>query len=71
VPISSCPDYVTLDDGKVNSKVPTRYTEACILFTPGKSVLVSAFSYADWVGCADDRRSIGGFAIYLGRIVEC
>ena len=25
-----------------------------------------AFSDADWAGCPDDRRSTGGFAIYLG-----
>jgi histone deacetylase 1/2 len=30
------------------------------------SVLVSAFSDADWAGSIDDRRSTGGFAIYLG-----
>lgn len=29
-------------------------------------MLVSAFSDADWAGCPDDRRSTGGFAIYLG-----
>lgn len=27
---------------------------------------LSAFSDADWAGCPDDRRSTGGFAIYLG-----
>ncbi|KAD4888096.1 hypothetical protein E3N88_20169 [Mikania micrantha] len=26
-----------------------------------------AFSDADWAGCPDDRRSTGGFAIYLGN----
>jgi histone deacetylase 1/2 len=31
-----------------------------------KTILVSAFSDADWAGCPDDRRSTGGFAIYLG-----
>jgi histone deacetylase 1/2 len=30
------------------------------------SLMVSAFSDADWAGCIDDRRSTGGFAIYLG-----
>ncbi|XP_021995975.1 uncharacterized mitochondrial protein AtMg00810-like [Helianthus annuus] len=27
---------------------------------------LNAFSDADWAGCPDDRRSTGGFAIYLG-----
>ena len=27
---------------------------------------MSAFSYADWAGCLDDRRSTGGFAIFVG-----
>jgi hypothetical protein len=30
------------------------------------SVMVSAFSDADWVGCTDDRKSTGGFAAFLG-----
>ena len=30
------------------------------------SMLVSAFSDADWAGCVDDRRSMGGFAVFLG-----
>jgi hypothetical protein len=36
-----------------------------VKFAPDKSTLVSAFSDADWVGCVDDRRSTGGFAVYL------
>jgi histone deacetylase 1/2 len=31
-----------------------------------KSLVVSGFSDADWAGCLDDRRSTGGFAIFLG-----
>lgn len=30
------------------------------------STLLSAFSDADWAGDIDDRRSTGGFAVYLG-----
>lgn len=30
------------------------------------SMLVSAYSDADWAGCADDRRSTGRFAVFLG-----
>jgi hypothetical protein len=30
-----------------------------------KSTLVSAFSDVDWVGCVDDRKSTGGFAVFL------
>jgi len=29
------------------------------------STLVSVFSYVDWAGNADDRRSIGGFAMFF------
>jgi hypothetical protein len=30
------------------------------------STVVSAFSNADWAGCPDDRRSTGGFSVYVG-----
>jgi hypothetical protein len=30
------------------------------------SMLVNGFSDPDWAGCLDDRRSIRGFAIFLG-----
>lgn len=35
-------------------------------FSKGSSLLVSGFSDADWAGSPDDRRSTGGFAIFLG-----
>jgi hypothetical protein len=30
-----------------------------------RSTLVSAFSDANWAGCVDDRKSTGGFAVFL------
>jgi hypothetical protein len=35
-------------------------------FNQASSMLVSAFSDADWAGCPDDRKSTGGFAVFLG-----
>jgi hypothetical protein len=34
--------------------------------TRSSSMVVSGFADADWVGCLDDRRSTGGFSIFLG-----
>jgi hypothetical protein len=34
--------------------------------TKSASTILSAFSYADWAGCSDDQKSVGGFAVYLG-----
>jgi hypothetical protein len=38
-----------------------------LIISPDKSTLVSVFSYVDWAGCVDDRRSTSGFAVYLGH----
>jgi histone deacetylase 1/2 len=37
-----------------------------ITFKQSSSTLLSAFSDADWAGCIEDRRSTGGFAIFIG-----
>jgi histone deacetylase 1/2 len=37
-----------------------------LTIAPSSSLVINAFSDADWAGCADDRKSIGGFAIFLG-----
>ncbi|KAK1412849.1 hypothetical protein QVD17_34395 [Tagetes erecta] len=43
-----------------------RHDTGCQLHAYTDSSL-TAFSDADWAGCPDDRRSTGGFAIYLGN----
>lgn len=47
-----------------------RYVKGTITFghliKPSPSMIVSAFSDADWAGCVDDRHSTGGFAVFLG-----
>jgi len=37
------------------------------LIRKSKSMMISAFSDADWAGCVDDRQSTGGFAVFLGE----
>jgi heme/copper-type cytochrome/quinol oxidase subunit 3 len=37
-----------------------------LCFIKTGSLLLSAFSDADWAGNLDDRHSIGGYAIFLG-----
>ena len=47
-----------------------RYVKQCtklgLKIHMSASTLVSAFSDADWAGCVDDRKSTGGFAVFLG-----
>lgn len=37
-----------------------------LMIRRSKDMMVSAFADADWAGCLDDRKSIGGFAVFLG-----
>jgi hypothetical protein len=39
---------------------------ACLQIRKSPSSVISIFTNADWVGCANDRRSIGGFAMFVG-----
>ena len=47
-----------------------RYLKQCtklgLKISKSKSMLVSGYSDADWAGNIDDRRSTGGFAVFLG-----
>lgn len=38
-----------------------------LLFTPSNPFVLEAYTNADWVGSIYDRRSTGGFAIFLGQ----
>jgi hypothetical protein len=42
-------------------------TRIGLKITKSQSLLVSGFLDADWAGSLDDRRSIGGYAIFLVR----
>jgi histone deacetylase 1/2 len=42
-------------------------TKVGLKISRSSSLLVSAFSDADWAGCLDDRRSTGGFAVFVGN----
>lgn len=48
-----------------------RYLKSCVKLglriNRSRSFLVSAYSDADWAGCPDDRRSTGGFAVFIGN----
>ena len=41
-------------------------TKVGLKITKSASMLISGFSDADWAGSLDDRRSTGGYAIFLG-----
>ncbi|WVZ94141.1 hypothetical protein U9M48_040073 [Paspalum notatum var. saurae] len=51
-------------------KMILRYVSGTVGFglkiLKSSSNLVSAFSDVDWAGCCDDRRSTGGFVVFLG-----
>ncbi|XP_042983205.1 uncharacterized mitochondrial protein AtMg00810-like [Carya illinoinensis] len=38
-----------------------------LYFSKSSPLTLSAFSDADWAGCPDDRKSIGGFCIFFGN----
>jgi hypothetical protein len=40
--------------------------DSAFLIRRSPSTMISAFSDVDWTGCMDDRKSTGGFAVFLG-----
>jgi hypothetical protein len=66
MPISACTYYYALDIYKKNTEVCQWNRKSLTNLQKSSSTLVSAFSDADWVGCVDDKRSTGGFAVYFG-----
>lgn len=40
-----------------------------LLIRKNSPLIVSGFSDADWAGCRGDRRSTGGFVVFLGSNV--
>ncbi|GJR77591.1 putative retrotransposon ty1-copia subclass protein [Tanacetum coccineum] len=55
---------LSLDDNTAFSNLPFSFTD--MLWKGNPDTSLEAFSDADWDGDSDDRRSMGGFAIYLG-----
>jgi hypothetical protein len=61
--------YPTTDQWAVVKRILTYFkqtTKVGLKILRSNSTLLSAFSNADWVGSVDDRRSIGGFTVFLG-----
>jgi hypothetical protein len=62
--------HALTDEHWVPVKRILRYVKGCtkvgLKIAKNNSLLVSAFSDVDWAGCLDDRRSIGGYAVFLG-----
>lgn len=48
---------LTYVKGTINTRLRFRHSN---------STLLSIFTDADWVGCLDNRRSTGGYAIFFG-----
>jgi len=66
VPVSSFTNYNILECGEKNLRYVKGTLTMGLKIRKSNSTLVSAFSDADWAGCVDDRRSTGGFAVFLG-----
>jgi hypothetical protein len=62
--IHQCTNHCTLDFGEANSSLHSLHTGLRIIMS--SSTKLSAFLDANWAGCSDDRKSIGGFVVFLG-----
>ncbi|GAA0153961.1 hypothetical protein LIER_37776 [Lithospermum erythrorhizon] len=61
-------------DATVSPPDPTLYRQLAtldlgLLITPGADFSIQAFSDADWVGSSSDRRSTGGYVLYLADVL--
>ena len=61
-----CPTTAHLSAVKRILRYVSGTIDFCLKIMPLSSTMISAFSDADWAGCSDDRRSTGGFAVFLG-----
>ena len=64
--IPSCANHSSFDCRKRIVRYVKDTMSIGLNFSKSSSTLVSAFSDSDWAGCLDDRRSTGGFAVFLG-----
>jgi hypothetical protein len=62
--------HAPTDEHWAAAKMILRYVKWCtkvgLKIAKNRSLLVSAFSDADWAGCLDDIRSTCGYAVFLG-----
>ncbi|GAB2300037.1 hypothetical protein Dimus_038598 [Dionaea muscipula] len=61
-----CPTVAHMEAAKRILRYLKGTIDLGLLIQAGKPLAVRAFSDADWAGCPDTRRSITGFAIFLG-----
>lgn len=62
-----CPTTVHLTAAKRILRYVSGTLHHGLRIVPSSSLVLSAFSDADWAGCIDDHKSTGGFAVFIGE----